>query len=43
MLLCLLSGAVVILSSLMAQAVNEAIDPRVKSAAAPEDAEVIRL
>lgn len=43
MLLCLLSGAVVILSSLIAQAVNEAIDPRMKSAAAPEDAEVIRL
>lgn len=43
MLLCLLSGAVVILSNLVAQAVNEAIDPRMKSAARAEDAEVIRL
>lgn len=43
MLLCLLSGAVVIFSNLLAEAVNEAIDPRMKSAAAAEDAEVIRL
>ena len=43
MLLCLLSGAIVILCNLAAQAVNEAIDPRMKSVAAAEDAEVIRL
>ncbi len=43
MLLCWLSGAVVILSNFIAQAVNEAIDPRMKSAVSTEDAEVIRL
>ena len=43
MLLCLLSGAVVILCNLIAQTVNESIDPRMKSPVAADDAEVIRL
>ena len=43
MLICLLSGAVVILSNLLAQAINEAIDPRLKSPASVEEGEVVKL
>lgn len=43
MLLCLLSGAIVILSNLLAQTVNEIIDPRMKSKVLAEDTEVLRL
>ena len=43
MLLCLMSGIVVILCNLTAQAVNEKIDPRIKIHVTTEDSEVVEL
>lgn len=43
MLLCLMSGIVVILCNLTAQAVNEKIDPRIKIHVTTEDLEVVEL
>lgn len=40
MILCILSGVVVILSNLIAQAVNEQIDPRIKADIVVEDSEL---
>lgn len=41
MVICLLSGALVILCNMIAQTINERIDPRVKGPDLTEDAEVI--
>ena len=43
MLICLISGAVVILCNMISQSVNESLDPRMKTEAITEDAEVIAL
>lgn len=43
MLICLVSGAVVILCNMISQSVNESLDPRMKTEAITEDAEVIAL
>lgn len=43
MLLCLISGAVVILCNMISQAINEKIDPRMKTETITEDAEVVAL
>lgn len=43
MLLCLMSGIVVILCNLTAQAVNEKIDPRIKTHVTTENSEVVEL
>lgn len=43
MLLCLMSGIVVILCNLTAQAVNEKIDPRIKTHITTKDSEVVEL
>lgn len=41
MVICLLSGALVILCNMIAQTINERIDPRMKGPDLTEDAEVI--
>ena len=43
MLICLISGAVVILCNMISQSLNESLDPRMKTEAITEDAEVIAL
>ena len=43
MLICLISGAVVILCNMISESVNESLDPRMKTEAITEDAEVIAL
>lgn len=43
MLLCILSGALVILCSMTAQIINEKIDPRIKSGSITETSEATRL
>lgn len=43
MLICLISGAVVILCNMISQSVNESLDPRMKTETITEDAEVIAL
>ena len=41
MVICLLSGALVILCNMIAQTINERIDPRIKGPDLTETAEVI--
>lgn len=43
MLICLISGAVVIVCNMISQAINEKLDPRMKTVTVTEDAEVIPL
>lgn len=43
MLICLISGAVVILCNMLSQTINEKLDPRMKTETITEDAEVIAL
>lgn len=43
MILCILSGIIVILSNLIAQAVNEQIDPRIKADIVVEESELKKL
>lgn len=43
MLICLISGAVVILCNMLSQTINEQLDPRMKAETVTEDAEVIAL
>lgn len=43
MLICLISGAVVILCNMLSQTINEKLDPRMKAETVTEDAEVIAL
>ena len=43
MVLCLLSGILVILCNIIAQTINEQIDPRIKAAEAAEASEVMKL
>lgn len=43
MLICLISGAVVILCNMLSQTINERLDPRMKAETVTEDAEVIAL
>lgn len=43
MVLCLLTGAVVIFCSMLAQAVNERIDPRIRAQQVTESSEVIKI
>lgn len=43
MLLCLLSGILVILCNIIAQIINEQIDPRIKATEAVEMSEVMKL
>lgn len=43
MLLCLLSGILVILCNIIAQTINEQIDPRIKATEAVEMSEVMKL
>ena len=43
MLLCLMSGIVVILCNMAAQIINERIDPRMREKAAAETSEVMML
>ncbi|MGJ4849845.1 ABC transporter permease [Bacillota bacterium Meth-B3] len=43
MLLCILSGVLVILCNIVAQTINERIDPRIRSAEVMETSEVTRL
>lgn len=43
MVLCILSGVVVILCNMIAQAVNEQIDPRIRAAEIMEETEVTQL
>ncbi len=43
MLICLISGAVVILCNMISQVINEKLDPRIKAETVTEDAEVIAL
>lgn len=43
MLLCLMSGVLVILGNLVAQIINEQIDPRIRSSEAVDSSEVVEL
>lgn len=43
MLICLISGAVVIVCNMISQVINEKLDPRMKTVTVTEDAEVIPL
>lgn len=43
MLICLISGAIVIVCNMISQAINEKLDPRMKTVTVTEDAEVIPL
>lgn len=43
MILCIISGAIVILCNMVAQTINERIDPRIKTQEAVESSEVVKL
>ena len=42
MVLCILSGIIVILCNMLAQAMNEQIDPRIRAKQMTEESEVVR-
>lgn len=42
MVLCILSGAIVILCNMVAQAINEHIDPRIRANEMTEESEVVK-
>ena len=42
MVLCILSGIIVILCNMLAQAINEQIDPRIRAKQMTEESEVVR-
>ena len=42
MVLCILSGIIVILCNMLAQAMNEQIDPRIRAKQKTEESEVVR-
>ena len=42
MVLCILSGIIVILCNMLAQAINEQIDPRIRAKQMTEESEVVK-